>query len=75
MTIDIDGFDPSIALGEAHRAAAASPVTRRGALEDIVGSGCIVGVDLVEVASDYEHAGATAILAAQILLNLPGQSA
>jgi agmatinase len=74
VTIDIDGFDPSIALGKADRAAA-SPITRRGAREDIVGSGCIVGVDLVEVASDCEYAGATAILAAQILLNLPGRSA
>ena len=32
----------------------------------------IVGVDLVEVAPDYDPSGSTAILAAQVLLNLLG---
>jgi agmatinase len=32
----------------------------------------IVGVDLVEVAPDFDHTGGTAILAAQILLNFLG---
>ena len=33
----------------------------------------IVGIDLVEVAPDYDHGGTTAILAAQLLLNLIGR--
>lgn len=32
----------------------------------------IVGIDLVEVAPDYDHSGSTAILAAQVLLNFLG---
>jgi agmatinase len=32
----------------------------------------IVGIDLVEVAPDYDPTGSTAILAAQVLLNLLG---
>ena len=35
--------------------------------------GRIVGVDLVEVAPDYDHTGGTAILAAQVLMNLIGR--
>ena len=31
-----------------------------------------MGIDLVEVAPDYDHSGSTAILAAQILLNFLG---
>ena len=32
----------------------------------------VVGIDLVEVAPDYDHSGSTAILAAQVLLNFLG---
>jgi agmatinase len=32
-----------------------------------------VGIDLVEVAPDYDHSGMTAILAAQLLLNTIGR--
>ena len=32
----------------------------------------VVGMDLVEVAPDYDPSGATQILAAQVLLNFPG---
>jgi len=32
----------------------------------------IVGIDLVEVAPDYDQTGSTAILGAQVLLNLLG---
>jgi agmatinase len=32
----------------------------------------VVGIDLVEVAPDYDHSGSTAILAAQVLLNFIG---
>ena len=35
--------------------------------------GEVVGIDLVEVAPDYDHTGTTAILAAQLLLNLIGR--
>ena len=33
----------------------------------------VVGIDLVEVAPDYDRDGTTAILAAQLLLNLLGR--
>ena len=32
----------------------------------------IIGIDLVEVAPDYDRSGATSILAAQLLLNFLG---
>ena len=32
-----------------------------------------VGVDLTEVAPDYDHSGITAILAAKLLMNLIGR--
>ncbi len=32
----------------------------------------VVGIDLVEVAPDYDHSGNTATLSAQILLNFLG---
>ena len=35
--------------------------------------GTVVGIDLVEVAPDYDHSGTTAILAAQLLLNFIGR--
>jgi agmatinase len=35
--------------------------------------GTVAGIDLVEVAPEYDHTGSTAILAAQILLNLIGR--
>ncbi|MEK9753978.1 MAG: arginase family protein, partial [Rhodospirillaceae bacterium] len=34
--------------------------------------GEVVGIDLVEVAPDYDHSGTTAFLAAQLLMNLLG---
>ena len=36
-------------------------------------AGIFVGIDLVEVAPDYDHSGMTAILAAQLLLNTIGR--
>jgi agmatinase len=74
VTIDIDGFDPSIAPGTgtpSHGGFTYYEVLEL--LEGIVERGTIVGVDLVEVAPDYDHTGSTAILAAQILLNLLGR--
>jgi agmatinase len=74
VTIDIDGFDPSVAPGTgtpSHGGFTYYEVLEL--LEGIVQRGTIVGVDLVEVAPDYDHTGSTAILAAQILLNLLGR--
>ena len=74
VTIDIDGFDPSIAPGTgtpSHGGFNYYEVLEL--LEGIVARGTVVGVDLVEVAPDYDHTGSTAILAAQILLNLIGR--
>ncbi len=33
----------------------------------------MIGIDLVEVAPDYDHTGTTAILAAQLLMNVIGR--
>lgn len=41
-------------------------------LQGLAQRGDIVGVDLCEVAPDYDHSGTTSFLAAQVLLNLLG---
>lgn len=74
VTIDIDGFDPSIAPGTgtpSHGGFVYYEVLEL--LAGLVKRGPVVGVDLVEVAPDYDHTGTTAILAAQILLNFIGR--
>ena len=74
LTIDIDGFDPSIAPGTG--TPSHGGFLYYDVLEIIAGlakRGDIVGIDLVEVAPDYDHTGTTAILAAQILLNTIGR--
>ncbi len=74
LTIDIDGFDPSIAPGTG--TPSHGGFIYYEVLELIAGlakQGTIVGVDLVEVAPDYDHTGSTAILAAQLLLNTIGR--
>ncbi len=74
LTIDIDGFDPSIAPGTG--TPSHGGFIYYDVLEIIAGlakRGSIVGVDLVEVAPDYDHTGSTAILAAQLLLNTIGR--
>ena len=74
LTIDIDGFDPSIAPGTG--TPSHGGFLYYEGLELIAGlakRGTIVGIDLVEVAPDYDHSGTTAILAAQILLNAIGR--
>jgi agmatinase len=74
LTIDIDGFDPSIAAGTG--TPSHGGFLYYEGLELIAGlakRGTIVGVDLVEVAPDYDHTGSTAILAAQLLLNTIGR--
>ena len=74
LTIDIDGFDPSIAPGTG--TPSHGGFIYYEVLELIAGLARraeIVGVDLVEVAPDYDHTGSTAILAAQLLLNTIGR--
>lgn len=74
VTIDIDGFDPSIAPGTgtpSHGGFVYYEVLEL--LAGLARRGPIVGVDLVEVAPDYDHTGTTAILAAQVLMNLLGR--
>jgi agmatinase len=74
VTIDIDGFDPSIAPGTgtpSHGGFLYYEVLEL--LAGLAKRGQVVGVDLVEVAPDYDHTGTTAILAAQILMNLIGR--
>ena len=73
VTIDIDGFDPSIAPGTgtpSHGGFLYYEVLEL--LTGLAARGDIVGLDLVEVAPDYDHTGSTAILAAQILMNTIG---
>lgn len=74
LSIDIDGFDPSIAPGTG--TPSHGGFVYYEVLELVAGlakRGQIVGIDLVEVAPDYDHTGTTAILAAQVLLNTIGR--
>ena len=73
VTIDIDGFDPSIAPGTgtpSHGGFLYYEVLEF--LQALSKRNTIVGIDLVEVAPDYDHTGTTGILAAQVLLNFLG---
>jgi agmatinase len=74
VTIDIDGFDPSIAPGTG--TPSHGGFTYYEVLELLAGlckRGPVVGIDLVEVAPDYDHSASTTTLAAQILMNLIGR--
>jgi agmatinase len=74
VTIDIDGFDPSIAPGTgtpSHGGFAYYEVLEL--LDGLTKRGNVVGIDLVEVAREYDPAGVTSILAAQVLLNFIGR--
>jgi agmatinase len=74
VTINIDGFDPSIAPGTgtpSHGGFHYYEVLEL--LAGLAKRGTVVGIDLVEVAPDYDHTGTTAILAAQVLLNVIGR--
>lgn len=74
VTIDIDAFDPSIAPGTgtpSHGGFDYYEVLEL--LDGLTRRGEVVGVDLVEVAPDYDHSGSTSILAAQILMNFIGR--
>lgn len=74
VTIDIDGFDPSIAPGTGTPSHGGFLYYEGLELLDgLCKRGTIVGLDLVEVAPDYDHAGSTSTLAAQLLLNVIGR--
>lgn len=74
VTIDIDGFDPSIAPGTGTPSHGGfNYYEGLELLDGLARRGSIVGVDLVEVAPDYDHGGSTSTLAAQLLLNLIGR--
>jgi agmatinase len=73
VTIDIDGFDPSIAPGTgtpSHGGFLYYEVME--ILQGLVKRGSVVGVDLVEVAPAYDPSGITGFLGAQVLLNFIG---
>ena len=73
VTIDIDGFDPSIAPGTgtpSHGGFQYYEVLE--ILQGLAKRGSVVGMDIVEVAPAYDPGGITAILAAQLLLNFLG---
>ena len=74
LTIDIDAFDPSIAPGTgtpSHGGFLYYEVLEL--IDGIAQRGDIVGLDLVEVAPDYDPTGSTSILAAQVLMNTIGR--
>ena len=73
VTLDIDAFCPSIAPGTgtpSHEGFLYYDVLEL--LQEVAKTRQIVGIDLVEVAPDYDPTGSTPILAAQVLLNLLG---
>lgn len=74
ITIDIDAFDPSIAPGTgtpSHGGFIYYEVLEL--LDGLCQQGQVVGVDLVEVAPDYDPTSSTSTLAAQVLMNLIGR--
>ena len=74
VTIDIDGFDPSIAPGTgtpSHGGFLYYEILEL--MDGLAQRGDIVGLDLVEVAPDYDPTGSTSTLAAQLLLNIIGR--
>lgn len=74
LTIDIDAFDPSIAPGTgtpSHGGFQYYEVLEL--IDGLARRGDIVGIDLVEVAPDYDLSGSTSILAAQVLMNTIGR--
>jgi agmatinase len=74
VTIDIDGFDPSIAPGTgtpSHGGFGYYEVLE--ILAGLAKRGTVAGIDLVEVAPAYDPSGSTSVLAAQILMNLIGR--
>ena len=73
ITIDIDAFCPSIAPGTgtpSHGGFLYYEVLEL--MQAVAQRTPVIGIDLVEVAPDYDPTGSTSILAAQLLLNTLG---
>ena len=73
ISIDIDAFCPSIAPGTgtpSHGGFLYYEVLEL--LKQVAHRNQVIGIDLVEVAPDYDQSGSTAVLAAQVLLNFLG---
>ena len=73
ISIDIDAFCPSIAPGTgtpSHGGFLYYEVLE--ILKQVAYRNQVIGIDLVEVAPDYDQSGITAVLAAQVLLNFLG---
>lgn len=74
LTVDIDAFDPSIAPGTgtpSHGGFLYYEVLEL--IDGLAKRGDVVGMDLVEVAPDYDPTGSTSVLAAQLLMNAIGR--
>ena len=74
LTIDIDAFDPSIASGTgtpSHGGFYYYEVLEL--IDGIIKQGSVAGLDLVEVAPDYDLTNSTSTLAAQLLMNTIGR--
>ena len=74
ITVDIDAFDPSIASGTgtpSHGGFYYYEVLEL--IDGIIKQGSVVGLDLVEVAPDYDVTNSTSTLAAQLLMNTIGR--
>ena len=74
LTIDIDAFDPSIAAGTgtpSHGGFYYYEILEL--IDGIIKQGNVVGLDLVEVAPDYDLTNSTSTLAAQLLMNTIGR--
>ena len=74
LTIDIDAFDPSIASGTgtpSHGGFYYYEILEF--IDGLTKQGNIAGLDLVEVAPDYDITNSTSILAAQLLMNIMGR--
>jgi agmatinase len=74
VTIDIDGFDPSIAPGTgtpSHGGFLYYEILEF--LSGLAQHGNVKGMDLVEVSPPHDQSGITSILAAQILMNAVGR--
>ncbi len=74
LSIDIDAFDPAIAPGTgtpSHGGFGYYEILEL--LAGLARRGQVAGIDLVETAPAYDPAGITAILAAQLLLNVIGR--
>ena len=74
ISIDIDAFDPSIAAGTgtpSHGGFYYYEVLEL--IDGLTKQGNVIGLDLVEVAPDYDLTNSTSTLAAQLLMNVIGR--